>query len=128
MFLYLFFFLPSRLCKVVERFKERSPFTIVEAAHMELAEPSIAAAFEKCVQQGATRIVCHPLFLARGRHVQEDIPALVSLAAAAYKDQVSECMITEPLGLQLDEVAALVQSSVITCLDSNNNNHNNKIS
>ena len=86
---------------------------------MELAEPSIAAAFEKCVQQGATRIVCHPLFLARGRHVQEDIPTLVSVAAAAYKDQVTECLITEPLGLQLDEVTALVQSSVLSCLDSN---------
>ena len=32
-------------------------YGIVEPAHMELAEPSIATAYAACVQRGATRIV-----------------------------------------------------------------------
>lgn len=48
--------------------------TMVLHAHMELAEPSIAAAVSDCVLRGVSSIVCVPCFLARGRHVSEDIP------------------------------------------------------
>ena len=65
---------------------------------MELAEPSIATAFDKCVKMGATKIICHPYFLSRGRHVQEDIPALL-LAASSNHENI-EYVITEPLGMQ----------------------------
>ncbi|KAJ1395033.1 hypothetical protein B484DRAFT_314431, partial [Ochromonadaceae sp. CCMP2298] len=61
----------------VRTFKLSSGHQLVEAAHMELAEPSIATAYQRCVEQGASHIVCHPYFLSRGRHVQEDIPALM---------------------------------------------------
>ena len=36
---------------------------IVEPAHMELAEPSIATAFARCVERGATTVVVFPYFL-----------------------------------------------------------------
>src|SRR5687768_8260396 len=36
-----------------QRFREK--YDIVEPAHMELAEPSIATAYAKCVQRGARR-------------------------------------------------------------------------
>ena len=38
-----------------KRFAER--YEIVEPAHMEIAEPSIAAAYAACVRRGATRVV-----------------------------------------------------------------------
>ncbi len=57
---------------------------IVEAAHMELADPTIAQGFARCVAQGATMVVAHPFMLAPGRHVSEDLPRLVAEAAAPY--------------------------------------------
>src|SRR5437016_6117006 len=32
-------------------------YEVVEPAHMEIAEPSIATAYAKCVERGATRII-----------------------------------------------------------------------
>lgn len=57
---------------------------IVEPAHMEIAEPTVAQGFARCVEQGATLVVAHPFMLARGRHVQEDLPRLIAEAAASH--------------------------------------------
>ena len=62
------------LLKVVAQFAERLPRAIIEPAHMELAEPSIATAFGRCVRRGARRVVIHPYFLLPGRHWSQDIP------------------------------------------------------
>lgn len=79
-------------------YKNYANVKIVEPAHMEMAEPSIAVAFKRCVEQGAKHIVCHPFFLAPGRHVQEDIPTLMKEASLQYPDV--SYTITAPLGLQ----------------------------
>src|SRR5271168_3657081 len=62
-----------------ERFKQK--YDIVEPAHMELAEPSIAQAYAACVKRGATRIVVCPFFLGPGKHWTSDIPRLTAEAA-----------------------------------------------
>jgi sirohydrochlorin ferrochelatase len=64
------------------RFKER--FAIVEPAHMELAEPSIATAYARCAGRGADRIVVCPFFLGPGKHWTQDIPRLTADAAAKF--------------------------------------------
>lgn len=58
--------------------------TIVEHAHMELAEPSISSAIAACKTRGATAVVAVPYMLAPGRHATEDIPRMVAEAAAAH--------------------------------------------
>src|SRR5258708_36952550 len=63
-----------------ERFAERHE--IVEPAHMELAEPSIATAYARCVERGAEQIVVCPFFLGPGKHWTPDIPRLTAAAAA----------------------------------------------
>lgn len=65
-----------------ERFAQR--YSIVEPAHMELAEPSIATAYAKCVERGAQRVVVCPFFLGPGKHWTQDIPRLTSEAAARF--------------------------------------------
>src|SRR5215213_11302945 len=65
-----------------ERF--RQTYDIVEPAHMELAEPSIAAAYAKCVERGATRIIVCPFFLGPGKHWTGDIPRLTAEAASKF--------------------------------------------
>eukprot|EP00601_Ochromonadales_sp_CCMP2298_P019461 CAMPEP_0173301602 /NCGR_PEP_ID=MMETSP1143-20121109/17882_1 /TAXON_ID=483371 /ORGANISM="non described non described, Strain CCMP2298" /LENGTH=182 /DNA_ID=CAMNT_0014242133 /DNA_START=241 /DNA_END=789 /DNA_ORIENTATION=+ len=98
------------LLQLVDKFKLSSGHQLVEAAHMELAEPSIATAYQRCVEQGASHIVCHPYFLSRGRHVQEDIPALMLQAAAAHPG--TQYSITEPLGLQEEQIVALMKTTI----------------
>jgi sirohydrochlorin ferrochelatase len=53
---------------------------------MELAEPSIATAYARCVARGATEIVVLPYFLGPGRHWTNDIPALAAEAARRFPE------------------------------------------
>lgn len=78
-----------------ERFADDYP--IVEPAHMELCEPSIASAYRRCVERGATRIVCLPFFLSYGKHWTRDIPSLLSQAAVGFPG--TSYQLVEPLGI-----------------------------
>lgn len=75
---------------------------LVCPAHMELADPSIAAGFGACVTRGATEITAVPYMLAPGRHATRDIPRLVAEAAMLY---TVPYRVVEPLGIH----AALAQ-------------------
>jgi sirohydrochlorin ferrochelatase len=80
--------------------------SIVEPAHMELAAPSIAEGFARCVEQGATRVIVHPFMLAPGRHVSEDLPRLVAEAAEAHEGIAF--VMAEPLGSHPGVIDAVV--------------------
>jgi sirohydrochlorin ferrochelatase len=60
------------------------PAVIVRHAHMELAEPSIAAGVRHCVDAGATELVVFPYMLSPGKHSTADIPRMVAAAAAEF--------------------------------------------
>jgi sirohydrochlorin ferrochelatase len=83
--------------QVAERVRRRRPGWIVRAAHMELAAPTLAEAFDACVAEGAAEIVVHPYFLAPGRHSSDDIPRLV--AEASRRHPRVRVRISEPLGV-----------------------------
>ena len=85
------------LFEVAKLMQDSCPDTIVEAAHMELAEPTIEQAYKRCVEKGATHIVAHPYMLSPGRHAIRDIPNMVAEIAESYPD--IEFEVTEPLGL-----------------------------
>lgn len=92
------------LLGVVAQFQAVTGSKIVEAAHMELAEPTLEDAVKACIAQGARQIVVHPYFLAPGRHSTEDIPAMVEALAPQYPEITFR--VTEPLGIapQMAEV------------------------
>ncbi len=85
------------LLEVVAAYRQHGLWSIVEPAHMELAEPSIATAFGRCVKQGAELVIVFPYFLSPGRHWHEDIPSLAAEAAAAWPG--IQYFVTAPLGL-----------------------------
>lgn len=89
------------------------PYPIVEPAHMELAEPSIATAFAACVVRGARTVVVAPYFLLPGKHWSEDIPALV--AEAAERHPGIAYLVSAPFGLH-PLMAAAVDARVAHCL------------
>lgn len=89
---------------------DRLEYDIVEPAHMELAEPSIATAFDRCVERGATTVVIQPYFLLPGKHWNEDIPELAAGAAAAHPGV--SYLVAAPFGvhpLMADVVSARVE-------------------
>ena len=63
---------------------------------MELAQPSIAAAIAELAGRGETEVVVVPYFLSPGRHITQDIPALV--AAAQEANPGVRCSIAAPIG------------------------------
>lgn len=103
------------LDEVAKLFREQSGARIVEAAHMELAPPTIADALAACVAQGAKRVVVHPYFLAPGRHSTSDIPRMCAEAAAAHPD--IDVRVSEPLGLD-ERLIAVVEARVRAALDA----------
>ena len=60
------------------------PDVVVRFAHMELADPDIAAGFSSCVHGGATDITVFPYMLSPGRHSTADIPRMVANVARAF--------------------------------------------
>ncbi len=101
------------LLAVTALFRSRSELAIVEPAHMELAEPTIAQALAKCVAQGARTVVVFPYFLSPGRHWSEDIPRLAAEAAADFPEV--KHLVTAPLGLH-SLIADVMSERIATCL------------
>ena len=101
------------LLQVVHLFQTSSRYKIVEPAHMELAEPSIATAFDRCVSQGARLVIINPYFLLPGRHWSQDIPALA--ADVAQRHSGIRFLVTAPLGLH-PLMAQIMQSRIDHCL------------
>lgn len=98
---------------VSSMFQQGSRMPIVEHAHMELAEPSIAQAFDLCVERGAKLVVVFPYFLSPGRHWNQDIPRL---AAEAAKNHPSiKHLVTSPLGLH-PLMGEIMQARIQQCL------------
>lgn len=69
---------------VVDVIRERGVYPIVEVGFMEINEPSIPEAIERCVAQGAERVLAVPYFLHTGNHVTDDLPTLLEAAQAKY--------------------------------------------
>jgi sirohydrochlorin ferrochelatase len=85
--------------EVARQFEDRfgEGFGVVEPAHMEMAEPSIATAYGRCVERGAERVVVCPFFLAPGKHMTSDIPRLSREAAGKHPG--TEVVVAGPLGV-----------------------------
>ena len=94
------------------RFAEQ--FDIVEPAHMELAEPSIGTAYDRCVHRGATRIVVCPFFLGPGKHWTQDIPQITANAAKVHPQ--TSYHVTQPLGID-DLILELINKRIGHCVE-----------
>ena len=104
----------SLLLEVAAMFQRVSSLPIVEPAHMELAEPTIAQAFSQCVEKGAKLIVVFPYFLAPGRHWSLDIPALSAKAAQSHPGV--RYLVAAPLGLD-ELMAQIMMKRIRVCLE-----------
>ncbi len=79
---------------------------LVLVAHMELAPPTLAEAFERCAGQGVRSVTVMPYFLGPGRHTTRDIPALVSAVAEAHPEV--DLRLAHPLGVHAKLVEVIL--------------------
>ena len=89
-------------------------YDVVEPAHMELAEPSIATAYARCAGRGATRVVVCPFFLGPGKHWTQDIPRLTAAAAADHP--ATTYHVTQTLGID-DLIMELLDKRISHCAE-----------
>lgn len=101
----------AMLDEVAELVRQRTPDPVY-TAHMELAEPSISAAFDAAVAAGADFVFAFPYFLSPGRHSREDIPRLCAEAAARHPGVQWHCC--GPIGLD-PLLAELILHRVRAC-------------
>ena len=64
--------------QVARRIAEQSPGIPVACAFLEMQAPDFGQAVTELVGAGATSITVLPMFLGIGKHVREDLPALVA--------------------------------------------------
>jgi len=87
----------AALLEAVKLFERMGRYDIVEPAHMELAEPSLQTAFDRCAARGAKLVVVQPYFLLPGKHWRDDIPRLAQ--AAAHRHPGISFLVAAPLGV-----------------------------
>ena len=85
------------LVRLAEVIREKHVYQIIQTAYLELAEPTIDAAGEKCVAAGASRVKLLPYFLSAGAHVTEDLERHRRELANRFPHVVFE--LCPPLGL-----------------------------
>lgn len=72
----------TEVAELTDRLREAAGgrYEIVTHAFLEIAEPDIPTGIDVCVAQGAAQLWVLPYFLAAGRHVRDDVPALLDQA------------------------------------------------
>ena len=101
------------LLAIVSGLKQRG-HSIVEAAFLELATPTIEEGAETCLQRGAGRVVLVPYFLSAGVHVRRDLTAACEKLSARFPEV--RFILAEPIGqhpLLLDIVVERVEQALL---------------
>ena len=109
----------KRWCETFEKLAAPTLASVDNArvAYMELAEPSIDTIIMEGVAEGITEFTIVPLFLAAGRHLRKDVPAMIEELEKAHGVSIQ---LAPPIGenpllgqairdvvmLQLDETPA----------------------
>jgi sirohydrochlorin ferrochelatase len=76
--------------QVAARMARAGGFEHVEAAFLELGQPSLEGAVARLSANGVRRVLVIPYFLTLGLHLERDLPKLVAEAAAAHPDVTVE--------------------------------------
>jgi sirohydrochlorin cobaltochelatase len=72
------------LARIAEQVRRGLGLASATLAYLDCNAPTIPDAFAHLAASGARRIVAMPYFLHLGRHVAEDLPALIAAAQAAH--------------------------------------------
>lgn len=74
----------QNLLDLAASMQQRGDAPIVEVGYLNYTEPLFPAAFQRCVERGATAITVVPYFLVAGKFVKEDLPGFIEAAQRDY--------------------------------------------
>lgn len=100
--------------RIVAAVTARGGYDVVEPAYLQYAQPDLPAAVERCVRQGAGRIVVVPFFMQTGIHVTADVPRVLRELCERHPGvtmAVSDAVGTHPLMTEI--VVDLVRRSIV---------------
>ena len=83
--------------RLTELVRHRGQYAVVESAYLELVEPTIEQAADRCVAAGAMRVLLLPYFLFAGIHATDDLKRIRLELSRRYPDVAF--VLCEPLGL-----------------------------
>jgi sirohydrochlorin ferrochelatase len=81
---------------LAEQLRGQGTYPHVQTSYLELTEPGIEAGGERCVAEGAQRVLMLPYFLSPGVHVREDLIEARDKLRERFPDVGFE--LAEPLG------------------------------
>lgn len=99
--------------EIAAKVKKMTQFDIVEVSFREQHSPNIQEGVDRCVAQGAQRILLVPYFLYMGAHVLEDLPEELELARQRYPNV--EMVLGKHLGVH-DKLAEIVVERIAESL------------
>ena len=85
--------------------RAQAPDVPVELAFLELMQPGIQECLTTLANQGVKRVSVVPVFLAAGRHLRDDLPALIAPIQQRFPEL--EINVTAPIG-ELPEFQAAI--------------------
>ncbi len=97
--------------RIRDAIKARDLGALVEPGFLELMRPTFDEGVACLVDQGATRIVVVPIFMAAGSHVKKDLPRLA--ADAMDRHAGLEIVLAAPVG-EADSVLTAMADYAIT--------------
>jgi sirohydrochlorin ferrochelatase len=99
--------------EIAAKVKKMTGYDIVEVSFREQHLPNIQEGVDRCVEQGAQRILLVPYFLYMGAHVLEDLPE--ELAMAKERHPGIEMVLGKHLGVH-DKLAEIVVERIAESL------------
>lgn len=69
---------------VRQHIEAHPPHPAVRCAYLELSTPTLEAAVQELVAEGARTITVVPMFLGTGKHAREDLPVLIDALRTAH--------------------------------------------
>ena len=94
--------------------RAQAPDLRVELAFLELMQPGIQECLSNLVKQGVKRVSIVPIFLAAGRHLREDLPALIAPIQQQFRDLVID--VSAPIG-EIPEFQAAIAKLALAQAD-----------
>lgn len=74
------------LVKIIDSVREKVKYDRVEGAYLQLMDPMLDKAVETLYSEGIRNITVFPMFLFKGNHIREDIPAEIDKILEGYED------------------------------------------
>lgn len=107
----------ENLEKLAEILRNKSKFKVVETSFMIKNNPTITEAIENVTKKHVEKIVLIPVFLASGKHTEEDIPRLIGLKKGenTLRTEKVEIIYGEPIGSD-KRIAEIIEDKALKAL------------